>query len=169
MLVIVGHGPSILSGRGSVIDSRMVVRLKAGLTKGQEPQHFGTRTDYICARSPMYRQEGIPFWHFQEDKPEEPECRWLQYYRQFKPKYWKPSAGLCAVFMAKDLLDPKEIGVIGFDRVLYQDDNISYKWNHPKPQPFPWFHDQRAEYECIHSLGIQIIDLAREHAQVSGL
>lgn len=144
-----------------MIDSCEVVRLKQGLTKQQDGKHFGTRTDYLCARSVVFRQEGIPFWHFQEDKPLEPQCRWLQYYGKFKPKYWKPSVGLCAVFMAKDLLDPKEIYVIGFDRVLYADDDISYKWNHVKGNPFPWFHDQRSERECIHSLGINIIDLAK--------
>lgn len=164
MLCIVGHGPSVLCGQGSVIDTCEVVRLKQGLIKSQEAQHFGTRTDYLCARSAVYRQEGLPFWHFNEDKPEDKSSKWLQYYAKFKPKYWKPSIGLCAVFKAKDLLDPKEIAVIGFDRVMYPEDGISYKWNHVKPAPFPWFHDQRAEHECIHSLGIKIIDLARANA-----
>jgi hypothetical protein len=149
-----------------VIDTCEVIRLKAGLTKHHPPEHFGTRTDHLCARSGVYRQEGLDFWHFQEDKPEDPQCRWLRYYARFKPKYWKPSIGLCAVFMAKDRLDPKEIAVIGFDRVLYPEDGISYKWNHTKNNPFPWFHDQRSERECIHSLGIRIIDLAREHAEI---
>ncbi len=149
-----------------MIDSCEVVRLKAGLTPKHDPKHFGTRTDHLCARSGIYQQPGVDFWHFKEDQPEEESCRWLRYYARYKPKYWKPSIGLCAVFMAKDLLNPKEIAVIGFDRVMYPEDGISYKWNHVKPAPFPWFHDQRAEHECIHSLGIRIIDLAREHAEV---
>jgi hypothetical protein len=163
-LLIVGHGPSALCGRGSVIDQYRVVRLKKGLTPDMPREHFGTRTDVICGRSNIYRQEGVEFWTFPDDSP------WIEYYRQFDPKIWKPSHGLSAVMCAIDRVQPKAITLIGFDRILYQDDVRSKKWNTAgRPSPHAWPHDQRAEYECLFSLGVEIIDLARANGEVPGL
>lgn len=163
MLVIVGHGPSILSGRGALIDTMTVIRLKEGLKPGYDPEHWGTRTDYLCARSLTYKDEKskVPFWHFDEDKNK--PGKWLKYFATFKPKLWKPSIGLSAVFMAIDRLAPKEIALIGFDRVLNPDDDRSHKWHNSagKP-PHGWAHCQRAERECLYSLGINVIDLSKD-------
>jgi hypothetical protein len=163
-LVIVGHGPSVLCGKGALIDQHRVVRLKQGLTRDMPREHFGTRTDVICGRSHLYRQAGVEFWTFPDGSP------WVRYYAQFRPKMWKPSHGLCAVMCAVDRVRPKSIRVIGFDRILYQDDMQSKKWNTAgTPPPHAWPHDQRAEYECLFSLGVEIIDLARANGEVPGL
>jgi hypothetical protein len=163
MIVIVGHGPSILSGMGSVIDSHTVVRLKDGLIpKRHDPKHWGTRTDYLAARSGIYRKEGIPYWHFHDESAQ--GQKWLKYFATFKPKIWKPSIGLTAVFMAIDHLDAKEIALIGFDRILKQDDMHSAKWDRPGKPKHAWGHCQRAERECLDSLGITIIDLVKDGA-----
>lgn len=157
MLIIVGHGPSILCGLGSFIDQNTVVRLKHGKVKAQPAEHFGTRTDYLCGRSHVYAQDGVPFWQYSDDS------KWGEYYRGFNPKYFKPSHGLCAVFCAIDHLSPEEIGVIGFDRILNPGDITTDKWNKLDKPAYPWTHDQRAENECLHSLGVRIIDLAKEY------
>lgn len=163
MLVIVGHGPSVMCSLGHLLDRHEVVRVKHGLTRDMPREHFGTRTDYICGRSNLFRPEkgGPTFWHFKDDSP------WVAYYAQFKPKMWKPSHGLCAVFCAIDALKPKEIALIGCDRMLYAEDDRSKKWNSPPTKPHPWPHDQRAERECLFSLGITIVDFARTHGAIS--
>jgi len=149
MLCIVGHGPSVLTGRGALIDGMTVVRLKDGLRKDQPIEHFGTRTDYVCARSQIYS----PDWWF-NDPP-----KWVDYYRQYSSK--KPSTGLCAVFCAIDKLDVKELALIGFDRMLNPGDEKSGKWHDHERRHF-WGHDQPAENQCLHSLGLRIIDLSKE-------
>lgn len=164
MLLIVGHGPSVLCGLGGLIDQQTVVRLKHGKTKQQPSEHFGTRTDYICGRSCFYEQKGVPFWHLPDSSP------WHDYYKKFNPKYWKPSHGLSAVFCAVDHMKPDRLALIGFDRVLYPHDDRSGKWNVLDKPPHPWSHDQRAERECLYSLGIDIIDFSKVNiGEVSGL
>lgn len=147
MIVIVGHGPSVLSGLGSVIDSHTVVRLKNGLTKQQPKEHFGTRTDYLCARSLVFDLGEYPFWHLRDDS------HWHTHFKRFAPKRKKPSTGLCAVFCAIDQLNPKEIGFIGCDSLLNPDITPT-KWD----SSGPWAHDMHAENACLHSLGIEVID-----------
>jgi hypothetical protein len=163
VIVIVGHGPSINVCLGHLIDRHPVVRLKHGLTKHQPREHFGTRTDYICGRSELYRPRGIPFWLFSDRSP------WITYYAQFKPRPWKPSHGLSAVFCAIEHLKAREIALIGFDRVLHPCDENSQKWNDTPGPPRRWAHDQRAENECLRSLGVTIIDFAREYGSIPGL
>lgn len=157
MLLIVGHGPSILSGLGPVIDQHTVVRLKSGKTG--DAKDWGTRTDYLCARSASFAQPGIPFWHF----PEGEWARWwLDYFNSFepripfKPRLPKPSTGLCAVFCAMEFMKPKEIALIGFDRML-NPDRETFKWN--STQSTCWPHDSHAERKALLGLGIPIIDL----------
>lgn len=163
MLLIVGHGPSVLCGLGGLIDQQTVVRLKEGLTKKMPAEHFGTRTDYLCARSGAYAKPGVPFWHLPDSSP------WHVYYKKFKPKYWKPSHGLSAVFCAIDNMKPERIALIGFDRILYTDDQCTGKWYNPRMFE-RWQHDQRAENECLYSLGIDIIDFSKVNiGEVSGL
>jgi hypothetical protein len=71
--------------------------------------------------------------------------RWDKYFQTFKPKkHPDPSSGTCAAFCAIERWNPKEIGIIGMDWVL--DGNKE------------WFHDARAERECLESL-VKIIDL----------
>jgi hypothetical protein len=161
MLVIVGHGPSVLSGLGSVIDSHTVVRLKEGLRvkPKPDPRHFGTRTDYLCGRSKIYEVGKTPFWHF-NDPPE-----WMRYYASFNPRHPKPTSGLCAVFCAIDKVAPDEIGLIGFDRLLDPSDMKSRKWHEQRSRSM-YGHDQRAEHEALMNLPLRIIDLARKHGPV---
>jgi hypothetical protein len=140
VIVVVGHGPSV-SNLGAVIDSHTVVRLKGGL-RG-DPKDWGTRTDYLCARSLVFDLGKFSFWHFSD------ESRWLDYFAKFRPRRRKPSTGLCAVFCAIDRLAPKEIGLIGFDAIFNKLELAG--------------HDTRAEHECLHSLGINIIDLEKAH------
>jgi hypothetical protein len=156
LILIVGHGPSVLSGLGDLIDSHTVVRLKEGLTPQQrkDSKNWGTRTDYLCARSLVY-QKKEPFWHF-NDPPE-----WIEYYNRFEPRHKKPSTGLCAVFCAIDRLAPDEIALIGYDRLLDPSDRKSRKWNE-RSMTSLYGHDQRAEHECLMSLPVRIIDLAKE-------
>jgi hypothetical protein len=157
--VIVGHGPSVLSGLGAVIDQSTVVRLKNGLAVRPKPDplHWGTRTDYLCGRSLIYKAKE-PFWHFNDPR------KWLDYYQSFKPKHKKPSTGLCAVFCALDRLSPDEIYLIGYDRLLNPDDMKSRKWNET-PSRSLYGHDQRAEHEALMSLPVRIIDLVKHEAK----
>jgi hypothetical protein len=152
VIVIVGHGPSILTGRGSVIDAHTVVRLKNGLNVKPKalPEHWGTRTDFLCARSLVYRDEKskVPFWHFADD----PE--WLEYYSKFNPRHDKPSTGLCAVFCAIER-GYDDIALIGFDRLLNPDDTTSRRWNEDRMYSM-YGHDQRAEHACLMSLPARI-------------
>jgi hypothetical protein len=146
VIVIVGHGPSILSGLGDLIDSHTVIRLKRGLLETYDRRHWGSRTDYLCARSFRFDHGHHPFWLFDSRK-------WCDYFAHFSGK--KPTTGLCAVFCAIDRLAPNGIGLIGFDRVL-RPDEISGRY----------LHDGRAEYACLHSLGVNIIDLVTYAQQI---
>lgn len=147
MIVIVGHGPSVLCGLGDLIDTHTVIRLKSGLLTEHAREHWGTRTDYLCARSHSFDHGLFPFWLF--DSP-----KWREYFAHFSQK--KPTTGLCAVFCAIDQLAPKEIGLIGFDRVLNPEHGSLCKWNGSSSIHM---HDARAEYACLHSLGLQIRNL----------
>jgi hypothetical protein len=163
VLLIVGHGPSVLSGLGAVIDQCTVVRLKNGLNVRPKPDplHWGTRTDYTCGRSLVFRDEKHPekFWHF-DDPPE-----WIGYYESFRPRHKKPSTGLCAVFCAIDRLAPEEIALIGFDRLLDPNDMKSRKATDDQKYMYSMYgHDQRAEHECLMSLPVKIIDF-RKHCE----
>ncbi len=95
-MVIVGHGPSVYQGLGSVIDSMIVVRLKHGQIP--DPVHFGSRTDYLCARSPKFDHGKHPFWLYEGSKY---------------------STGYCAVVETLARLAPQEIYLIGFDWLLH--------------------------------------------------
>jgi hypothetical protein len=152
-----------------VIDSHdVVVRLKHGLVSNQPAEHFGRRTDVICARSDVYRKPGVAFWRF-PDLPDPMAEKWLKYYWQFNPKCkrGKPSIGLCAVFCAIEFANPDSIALIGYDRLLSEDETTG-KWH--QPRRFNKFgtgsHDQRAEAECLKSLPVRIIDLAGTHGSV---
>lgn len=161
VIVVVGHGPSVLSGLGAVIDSCTVVRVKFG--DKADPKHWGTRTDYLCGRSVRHADrlpQGAVFWHFNDygwtDK-------WLEYFRSFRPTFSteygdivaKPSHGLCAAFACMEYLKPKELAFIGCDRLLRPDEQ-TWKWNSGE-QCFP--HDWHAEHRALQGLGIQITDL----------
>lgn len=156
VIVLVGHGPSILSGRGAVIDRHTVVRLKAGTIP--DSKHWGTRTDYLCARSPALAKGKVPYWHFFGEWTQ----RWLDYFDSFgpripfKPGKPKPSTGLCAVFCAMEFLKPSELAVIGFDRML-SPNRETFKWN--STQPTCWPHDPQAEHAALYGLGIPIVDM----------
>lgn len=129
-VVIVGHGPSINSGLGAVIDTMTVVRLKAGMGHRRD---WGSRTDYLCARSSRYDLGMVPFWLLKDR---------YDAYRSDK----KPTTGLCAVLEAIERLQPERISVIGFDRLMHPD--------RPDP-PNTWLaHDKHAEHALLKSLGV---------------
>jgi hypothetical protein len=137
--VIVGHGPSIHSGLGFVIDTMTTVRLKDGRTGGD----WGSRTDYLCARSSRYDRGRQPFWLLRES-----------YELYDAPPQRKPTTGLCAVLEVLERLGPEEIFLIGFDRLLYPDA--------PDPAwgPHTWLaHDKHAEHACLMRLPVKITDL----------
>jgi hypothetical protein len=75
-----------------VIDGyEIVVRLKGGLTERHPPEHFGTRTDVVCARSHLYEVPGAKFWYCAgdiEDRLKRQLSKW---------SYAKPSTGLSAI------------------------------------------------------------------------
>ena len=161
MLLIVGHGPSVLCGLGDLIDQQTVVRLKDGLTPimRKDSKNWGTRTDYLCARSLVFDLGKFPYWWF-NDPP-----KWLNYYQSFNPRHKKPSTGLCAVFMAIDKLDAKEIALLGYDRLLNPNDMKSRKATDDIKYTYSLYgHDQRAEHECLMSLPVKIIDF-RKHCE----
>lgn len=78
MLVIVGHGPSVVSAKlGSWLDTQTVVRLKdCPYWKGKEqPEVWGTRIDFLCGtkldwRVRYYQKHGTKpdFWLFDKEK-----------------------------------------------------------------------------------------------------
>lgn len=131
-----------------MIDTCTVIRLKHGRTG--RPEHWGTRTDYICGRMLWYQKPAAVFWHFNGER----EARWLEYYRRFSDK--KPSHGLCATFCAMDEMKPDELAFIGCDSMLNPDTPFR-KWNVDREWPNP--HDWKAENDALKGLGIKITDL----------
>jgi hypothetical protein len=135
---------------------------------------WGTRTDYVCASSPSFwtdkRRPGFPeceYWWLADvgkypDKwganlGRRASNDWLDYFKSFNPAYEKPSTGLKAVFCAVEFLNPPEIQLIGFDRVLHPD-VLSSKWFHP-PGRYWYAHDAGAEHRCLMSLGVKITEI----------
>lgn len=126
-VIVVGHGPSIHSGLGSVIDTMTVLRLKRGLLETHDRSHWGSRTDFLCARSPKFDHGYFPFWLLDSQN--------------------KYTTGLCAVLEAKRRLDPKEIFVIGFDRLMHPERDDG---------PHPWLaHDKWVEHEMLKKIGVR--------------
>ena len=133
-----------------MIDSYQVIRLKGGVT--DPPEHFGTRTDYLCARSHLFHNPRLPFWHFSGDIEE----RAKKIYSKFGSA--KISTGLGAIFCAIEYLKPSEIALIGFDQLLH---GKAGKYNDRSRSGFT-AHDGKAEMECLKSLPVRIIDLVNE-------
>ncbi len=160
VVVVIGHGPSIVGkGLGPWIDQQTVIRLKGAPMPN--PEDWGTRTDYLSTTKPDYCDPDTPGerWRFGPKTPGY-RCadvdRWMTYFTPFLgPKLRKPSNGLCAVFCAVEFLNPKQIGVIGFDSMMYPYKNTG-KWHEAKPTK--WSHDQRAENLALYSLGIEVIE-----------
>lgn len=97
-----------------------VVRLKHGTIP--DPVHWGSRTDFICARSPRFKPDWL--WDTRRDT-------------QFTKK---PTTGLCAVLMAFEH-GATQVSVIGFDRLM-----------HPEREdpPHTWLaHDKHAEHALL--------------------
>lgn len=137
-ICIVGHGPSINSGLGAVIDTMKVLRLKRGLLPAHDVRRWGSRTDYLCARSPRFDQGKHPFWLLSapEDYPD--------------TQLPKPTTGLCAVVEAVKR-GYTDIALIGFDRLLHPEIKDSGQ---------QWIaHDKWREHEYLKTLPVKITDL----------
>lgn len=177
MIVVIGHGPSIVGkGLGEWIDRQTVIRLKSAPMPN--PEDWGTRTDYLSTTKPDYWvcSNSIPgerwvFGHKTKGYRRPDVERWLGYFSQFHtgntgipayrqyrhrtPAIRKPSNGLCAVFCAVEFLNPQQIGLIGFDSILNPTNRFTGKWHDTKPSM--WSHDQLAENAALYSLGIEVV------------
>ena len=165
MIVIVGHGPSIVGkGLGPWLDGQFVVRLK----RAEKPSalDWGTRTDVICATSHIYRQDGMFWWAAKSQQRGDALCRvwdqyrWMSYFSRFSQRKG-PSTGLRAIFCAVEF-GHTEIGLAGFDNLLYPAETGWAKWWQPRHK-FNWDADSAAEHEAVKGLGVRIIDVTREH------
>jgi hypothetical protein len=117
-----------------VIDSMTVVRLKRGLLPSHPRADWGSRTDYLCARSPCFDQCKYPFWLLKDTYANQNTLR-------------KPTTGLCAVLEVRERFPGEEIFVIGFDRLMHPE--------MPDP-PHTWLaHDKWAEHELMMKLGVK--------------
>ena len=159
MIVIVGHGPSVVGRKlGRFIDDSIVIRLKGAPKPNAED--WGTRTDYVSTTRAVFVTKRLPCEHWIFGK-EEPKYRrgdvdrWLTWFHQFTGR--KPSNGLCAAMMAVQFLQPARLGVIGFDSIMHPNIRKTGKWN--DEHPADWWHDQHAEHKALHSLGMEIVDL----------
>ena len=139
MLIIVGHGPSVVCVPGDFIDEHKVCRLRRANLKIHK-HHTGTRTDIVCSSQIRYKKPGREFWWLHGDLRKLCNDR----LRAYSPKFWKPSTGLSAAIIARH--KEYEVGVIGFDFTL-----------HPETAK-NWTHDAWAESECLKDLGV--IDLS---------
>lgn len=141
--VIVGHGES-LQGTEGIDDLDLVIRLK------QAKRVAGERTDVICASSMDWYRKTKPFWHFAR-RPDGRTAhkldydKWIEYLGTFGGKYWKPSIGCAACFFVKEIYDPSEIWLAGFDSHF----GLFNKYDSER---FGSVHDFSAEKRCIQSL-----------------
>jgi hypothetical protein len=175
MIVLVGHGPSIVGKQlGPWLDEQTVIRLKAA--EIPDAADWGTRTDYVCASNPQFLRKRIvrklppidaEYWFLPEqpirDLP--PGTRqagkhWMAYWRKYVPansKTPKPSTGLRAVFCAVEFLAPAEIGLVGFDRILHPEVKTT-KWFHPVGKHV-YAHEAEAEQRALFDLGVKITEI----------
>lgn len=162
MFVIVGHGPSVTRRElGEWIDSQTVVRLKNAPMPS--PEHFGTRTDYICSRKDhwvMPRRQDVGYLMFQQGEPKRNVwfanvSHWEPWFAQYTQA--KPSHGICAVMCVQERFRPDVVAVIGFDSIFRPEVIKTGKWYDRNPNV--WFHDQQAESRAIHDIGPRIINL----------
>ena len=176
MLVIVGHGPSVVGKRlGPWLDEQTVVRLKWG--EIPNALDWGTRTDYLCASHPSFwtarKVKGYPdrscgFWFLPEkycppiEGVRQASVSWLDYYQTHRdqkpgPKkaLRKASTGLKAVFCAVEFLQPEEIGLLGFD-MIFHPEVPTFKWNNTTGG---YCHDARAEQRALFALPVKITEL----------
>jgi hypothetical protein len=116
-----------------VIDTYTVVRLKRGLLETHDKAHWGSRTDYLCARSPRFDHGIFPFW--------------LAKQRYDAYAGMKPTTGLCAVLECIERIAPTELALIGFDRLL--------RPHVPDDKPEWLGHDKFAEHALLKSLGVR--------------
>jgi len=150
LIVIVGHGPSIF-GCGAVIDSGEVIRCKRALPSACSVNDFGTRTDYVVARTREYVPRGAVWWKY----PDQGWEHWNAYFRGFSDAR-KYSHGLAAVFMAVDHLAPLALHLAGCDRLLGRP-HTPKAWE-SRIQAHPE-HDWEGEAKALQGLGIKILEV----------
>ncbi len=174
MIVIVGHGPSVVGKHlGPWLDTQTVVRLK--WAERPNALDWGSRTDYVCGSNPSFWKqrhrgqapETAEFWWLGDPTkyPQNLVCGrrasndWFGYWDTYKTakSYHKPSTGLLALFCAVEFLAPSEIGLLGFDMVLHPDVQTS-KWHHT-PGKYLYSHDAHAEHRAVMDLGVKITEL----------
>ena len=162
-VVVVGHGPSALSGLGAIVDSLTVVRCK-GEPGPDLAAHMGSRTDYmVLRRERAYAGPGVR-WELPHIPPE-----WADYWAACKPRanVLKVSHGLGAALLTVSKLAPERIYLYGCDRLLGNLETGKYF----DTKPDAWketltCHDWPAEQRAIQGLGIPVIDL-RDKCQIS--
>ena len=177
MIVIVGHGPSIVGKQlGPWLDEQTVIRLKAA--EIPNVADWGTRTDYVCASNPGFISKrvvlGLPVlkcehWFLSEHHTEAPKGVQARFARRDWFTYWqkyvtpgsklkKPSTGLRAAFCAVEFLKPTELGLIGFDNILHPERKATTKWFH-EPGKYSYAHEPQAEHRALMDLGVTITEL----------
>lgn len=112
-----------------------VVRLKRGLVETYDRKDWGSRTDAICACSAHFDTGKHPFWLAENTGAIHGK---------------KHTTGLRAVLEAHRRLNPKDLFVIGFDRLM-----------HPEREdaPHTWLaHDKWAEHEILKMLGVKELE-----------
>jgi hypothetical protein len=167
MLVVVGHGPSIVGkALGSWLDRQTVVRLKNAPRPNAED--WGTRIDYQCASTPLWDRLAPEIWVLPNEKEtgkyqdgdgvRVSDGRWWQYFWRFAPGY-KMSTGLRALCCAVEFLNPDEIGLLGFDNLIHPQVKGLQKW-HEAPFSRQQWHDYDAEHQAAMALGVKLRNLA---------
>jgi len=170
MLVIIGSGPSIVGkGLGPWINGNIVVRLKSGIIPNAKD--WGCRTDIRCASSISHKGTE-PFWILASHECEDHNSpntfrahrkKWMTYFEKFKPKY-KMSTGLRAIFCAAEF-GHTEIGLAGFDNLLYPTVKGYCKWNEERHK-YRWVHDVEAEHNAAFGLGLDIKDVTQDSGRI---
>lgn len=155
MIVIVGHGPSIVGKRlGPWLDAQTVVRLKECPRPNAED--WGTRIDYSCGSSRRWEIPGVPFLLCPQ--------KWLDYFHGFNPTY-KPSTGLLALFCVYEM-GHREIGLAGFDNILRPHIKGLTKW-YNEPHKYAGCHDYESEHRAALGLGATLVDVTEDETWLS--
>ena len=154
MIAIIGHGPSMLDERyGAEIDTHTVIRQKRCEQTLEQPEQYGTRTDYIAGS--LLIVDLLPkigkVWGLSDSRFDECDidhsctvlkgtCRaWNKLYRERRTPYTPPEKGVVSYYSP---LGHKHLSA-GFHTILYAcailgDDIILYGFDSMKSGEFTW-------------------------------